>query len=119
MTEHTANNGGNMVKLRNQRRKKGLSQAELARQIGVTPNYISLIEKGKKVPAVKTINKLALALDIPASSLLENDLRKELSNLATQYDVNEMLNALEWLHDNLKERQGHNGSGFITSIMEE
>jgi transcriptional regulator with XRE-family HTH domain len=94
--------GGYMVKLRNQRRSKGLTQAELAKQVGVTTNYISLIEKGKKVPAVKTINKIALALGIPASSLLENDLRKELSALAAQYDVKEMLNALEWLGNHLK-----------------
>lgn len=104
MLSYQANNGGYMVKLRFQRRKKGLTQAELAKAVGVTTNYISLIEKGKKTPSVKTIQKIALALDVPASSLLENDLRNELSNLAEQYDVKEMLNALEWLQDSLRNK---------------
>jgi putative transcriptional regulator len=99
-------NGGYMIKLRNYRRKKGFTQAELAEEVGVTANYISLIEKGKKFPSVKTINKIVHTLDIPADSFLEYNLRKELSNLAAQYDVAEMLNALKWLETNLKSATG-------------
>lgn len=93
-----------MFKLRIERRKKGLTQAELASIVGVSSNYVSLIEKGKKTPSTKTINKMAKALGIPANALLEDELRIELANLAERYDLTAISNALKSLERQLRVR---------------
>lgn len=93
-----------MFKLRIERRKKGLTQAELASIVGVSSNYVSLIEKGKKIPSTKTINKMAKALEIPANALLEDELRIELANLAERYDLTAISNALKSLERQLRVR---------------
>lgn len=52
------------------RLKAGLSQEELAFEAGLTRNYISNIELGQKSPSLDTIEVLARALEISASSLI-------------------------------------------------
>jgi transcriptional regulator with XRE-family HTH domain len=72
----------------------GLSQEELAQQIGMSVSYISLIEKGKRDPAFSTIEQIADALGVPVSLLaflaadprelkgVPEDLRDRLSGVA-------------------------------------
>jgi transcriptional regulator with XRE-family HTH domain len=43
----------------------GLQQKELADLADVNPSHISLIEVGKRTPSLKTIAKIAKALQIP------------------------------------------------------
>jgi transcriptional regulator with XRE-family HTH domain len=43
----------------------GIRQRELAKKIGVTANYLSLVEGGKREPSVAVLNRLAKALGIP------------------------------------------------------
>lgn len=52
------------------RRTRGLMQAELAKQLGVTPQAISCYEQGKKEPRLKTLIKLSKALDCSLDELL-------------------------------------------------
>lgn len=57
--------------IRNARRKKNLTQVQLAEKIGVHPNTIARIERGVQKPNFSTVKKLATALginekDIPA-----------------------------------------------------
>ena len=52
------------------RRKRGLSQAELAAGIGVTNKAVSKWETGKAKPGVETIRKLAAALEVSVDELL-------------------------------------------------
>jgi transcriptional regulator with XRE-family HTH domain len=60
---------GNVLKqLRN---KKNLSQEALGFESGYHRTYISLLERGKKSPSLKTIFQLAKALDIKPSEILE------------------------------------------------
>jgi transcriptional regulator with XRE-family HTH domain len=47
------------------RKKKGFSQAELAKLASMTQASLSHIEAGKKIPHKSTIDKLCNALDIP------------------------------------------------------
>lgn len=45
--------------LRELRKRKGLSLLKVAREIGVSGNYISLIERGKRQPSMLVIHSLA------------------------------------------------------------
>jgi transcriptional regulator with XRE-family HTH domain len=48
----------------------GISQTELAKRTGCAPAYISQIEGGQRKPAVKTLEKLAVSLNVDTSTLL-------------------------------------------------
>lgn len=52
------------------RSKRGLSQAELADQIGVTNKAVSKWETGKSKPTTNTLRKLALFFHVPVERLL-------------------------------------------------
>lgn len=52
-----------MIRLKQERERKGISQTELARLSGVKQQSISMIEQGKqKNPGIETLNALAVAL---------------------------------------------------------
>jgi transcriptional regulator with XRE-family HTH domain len=53
------------------RKARGWSQRKLADQSGVSQTYISELEADKKQPTVFIAQKLALALDITLSDLLD------------------------------------------------
>lgn len=55
----------------NFRRVKGLTQAELAKAIGVSKSYIAKIEEGKKVPQIKTLVRIAKCLNVDVKLLRE------------------------------------------------
>lgn len=46
-----------------------MSQAVLANKIGVTVNYISLLENGVRQPSLDCLSNLADALDVPVQLL--------------------------------------------------
>jgi len=62
-----AMNLGKSIKLC--RTNRGLSQGELADKIGLSVSYVSLIEQGKRDPAISTVEKIATALGVPLSLL--------------------------------------------------
>lgn len=47
------------------RNVKDLSQKDLAKLTGVSGNYISMIESGKRVPSVDMLGAMAKAMDVP------------------------------------------------------
>ena len=57
--------------LRALRIERNLSQEELSLRTGVHRNYIGGIERAERQPTVSTMSKLADALDIPLSDLLQ------------------------------------------------
>ncbi|HEX5749841.1 MAG TPA: helix-turn-helix transcriptional regulator [Archangium sp.] len=52
------------------RERRGLTQAQVAQQMGLAPNIYGRIERGGMMPAVPTLRKLALTLAISADTLL-------------------------------------------------
>src|SRR5215211_5249236 len=48
-----------------------ISQGELARRAGIAQNTLSLIELGRTTPSVPTLERLAPALGVPLSELVE------------------------------------------------
>ena len=49
------------------RTQKGMSKTELAEKADLSISYLSLLEQGKRDPNLSTIDKLCVALSIPAS----------------------------------------------------
>lgn len=58
----------NLVRLREER---GWSQEELADQAGLHRTYVSGIERRVRNPTLKVLERLAKALKVPASALLD------------------------------------------------
>jgi transcriptional regulator with XRE-family HTH domain len=60
------------------RRKRGLTTGELAAQVHVTSGFISQLEHGKADPSLHTLQRMAVALQVPLSYLLlEDDLKPQ------------------------------------------
>ena len=57
--------------LREVRKERGLSQESLGFKSGYHRTYISLIERGNKIPTLQTLFNLASALDISPSDLVK------------------------------------------------
>lgn len=62
------------------RKKRGLSQGDLAKKIHVTKQTISNYETSKRMPDVETLEKIADALGVPMSSLVSRDDQRETIN---------------------------------------
>lgn len=52
------------------RRRKRIDQKEMAKQLGISVSYLSLIENNGKVPSGKVLNKISEVLEVPVSALL-------------------------------------------------
>lgn len=59
-------------RLRQQRKKRGLTIEQLAEMIGLSKNYVSLIERGRKLPSMATLIKIVNSLHISAVALQKN-----------------------------------------------
>jgi transcriptional regulator with XRE-family HTH domain len=58
--------------LRRLRKERGFSQERLANAAGVHRTHISLIERGGREPGVRTVSKLARALEVSPAELFED-----------------------------------------------
>ena len=56
--------------VREWRKRRGLSQEELAFESGMKRSYVSDLERGTRNPSVKAVGRLAKALKIEADILL-------------------------------------------------
>jgi transcriptional regulator with XRE-family HTH domain len=85
----------NENKMSKARKKKCLTQAQLAQIVAVSTNYIALIERGQRRPSLKALSKIAYALDVSQNFLLDNDLKADLKDLSSKYDLSEILKGLQ------------------------
>ncbi|MGG4288314.1 helix-turn-helix transcriptional regulator [Priestia megaterium] len=51
------------------RERKGITQKELAQRIGISHWWINHVENGKKKPSIRTVAKIAQALDVSIEDL--------------------------------------------------
>jgi transcriptional regulator with XRE-family HTH domain len=65
--------------LRELREAKNISQEKLAEYCELDRTYISLLERGLRQPTITTLFKVAKALDIAPSELIE-EVKKRLGN---------------------------------------
>ena len=71
-------------RLKELRKEKGLSQSELAEQLGVAINTVSQWELGNRMPEKKTITQIARFFDVLESFLLgERDI-KDIEEMAEE-----------------------------------
>ena len=62
------------VRVRQQRELNGLTQSQLAKQVGVSSSFIGHIERGEKKASVETVVALCNAMEISPSVLLQDSL---------------------------------------------
>ncbi len=53
------------------RMEKGISQGDIARELGVSRGFVSNLENGKTNPTLATITRLAKAVDVTTDELLK------------------------------------------------
>ena len=64
------------------RADKGWSQAELAKQIGVSPSAVGMYEQGRREPSLALLVCLAQALDVTTDYLLTGKCNNQLGGLS-------------------------------------
>lgn len=62
------------INLRNCRKAKRLTQADLAEKVSLSTEMISKIERGVAAPSFINIEKIAAILEIPESDLFSNEI---------------------------------------------
>ena len=77
------------ARIKTARKKRGLSQAELAERIGINTSYLSDIENGKKNFGIEILMKLTEALGISADWLLRANIQE--SAVITKNEASELL----------------------------
>src|SRR5512133_1455963 len=60
-------------RLRVLREERGISMRALARRSGLSANALSMIERGLTSPSVSTLNKLAVALEVPITAFFRQE----------------------------------------------
>jgi transcriptional regulator with XRE-family HTH domain len=75
--EHMENLG---TRLKRARQKSGLALREVARQLGVSPSFMSQMENGKSTPSVATLYSLAQLLDVSIDELFSGEPATDTAN---------------------------------------
>ena len=57
------------MRIRYLRKKKGMSQEDLALDSGVNKNYLSDLERGMRNPTINVLERIALTLEVTLSEL--------------------------------------------------
>lgn len=85
-------------KIRSLRKQAGITQRELANKVGVTNNYLSLIELGKKVPSLKRLALIADELGVQLSVLLGDEpVMSELREVINKEELGRLIQRLSRL----------------------
>lgn len=67
------------------RKKKGLTQEDIAEQCNLHPTYIAKIESGRQTCSLKTLARISKALNIPTQALLGPVTKKQMYKLQNKY----------------------------------
>src|SRR5712664_1858033 len=79
------------TRLRKLREEKDFSQGDIEKRTGLLRCYISRVENGHTVPSIETLERLAVALEIPLYQLFyEGDEPPPLPNLSRRRTTEEL-----------------------------
>lgn len=70
------------LRIQEVRKSRGLTQAELAQTVDITPKYLSNVECGSKIPKMTTFIAIANALEVDANTLLADVLNVSKANVS-------------------------------------
>lgn len=59
-------------RIQTMRQNRNMSQMDLSLEAGISQSFLAMIESSRKVPTITTVFKIAKALNIRPSSLLED-----------------------------------------------
>lgn len=86
------------------RRKRGLSQEQLSERAEITPNYLSRVERGTENPTLDMFMKLANALEVEMWEMFDfghsgsrRDLKSILNKIAGEADEERLMLAIKVL----------------------
>ncbi len=82
--------------LRMLREHAGYRQHELAVKVGVSSNYISLVENQRKEPSLRFLQRVASELRIPVSTFFWDDAQSHEYDDPELKQISEALNELHW-----------------------
>jgi len=75
----------NFRRVKELRKRGGLSARELGEKLGLSQQYISDIENGRTIPSVSVLNKLAAYFNVPTDYFLDNDKSTHSNNKPYNY----------------------------------
>ena len=55
-------------RIKEQREKAGMTQEELSETVGLSQNFLSQLENGRRKPSLGTVSNIASALNVPIHS---------------------------------------------------
>ncbi len=67
------------VTIREFRLGRGMSQGDIEKRTGLLRCYLSRVENGHTVPSLETLQKIAVALDLPLSQFFAGEQAREMS----------------------------------------
>lgn len=70
--------------IRKYRKRKGITQEVLAEMVGVSSNYMGILERGEKTPSLETFIIIANALGVSADMLLTDVITTNYVNKASE-----------------------------------
>ena len=84
-------------KIKEYRKNRGLTQAQLAEMVNVDDKHISCIESGKNFPSADLIERFSTALGVEPKDLFEfyylqdtSDLKESIAKMLEKLDYNEL-----------------------------
>lgn len=92
------------VRIKELRKKRGLSQEQLSEKAEITPNYLSRVERGTENPTLDMFMKLANALEVEMWEMFDfghrgsrRDLKSILNKIAGEADEENLMLAIKVL----------------------
>ncbi len=104
------------IRVKDARKRKGLTQKELASRIGVDYTYIGRIERGVQLPSLKMLSSISDVLSQPLSWFLEDGHGEIRIKLPPSFSTTEGKERLKGLSDALN-RIHHDDIEFFIEII--
>ena len=87
LMEHTIDYARLGIRISELRRKRRLSQSQLAELADVTDSYISHIETGRKKASLESLVRIAAALDVTLDRILLGNQQNDLKNYLPELEL--------------------------------